>query len=231
MSAKRRGLTVVELILALMVTSLIALAAAGVTGALSTAHAQSQTTYENLRTLRSGISQIQHNLSRAKLVVSIDAKSVVCWMQDFNGDGKINLSELAQLRYDSQNRQVQWRRVVFPDNMDAGIRAALDSPVTLNSASDSSTVDDLIGNDIRHEVKILAEDIQEFRVRARPLPPMTKLVAITLVAGDGSQSFTIQSSASIRADRTADVAVSQNQYILSPSAYSVASGEAEQGGF
>ena len=220
MSVKsREGLTVAELVLALSITAMIALSAAGVSMALSTAYAQSQNSYENLQTLRSAMMRIQSELNRAKLIVAVGERTVVYWKDDTNGDGKINLSELATIRYDEPQRRIDKHQVVFPESMDPMTRKALDERVRLWSAMNIPTTVSTIEGSAYHQAQIIAEGVQAFAVDAAPPCPKAKTVTIKISAGDEVKFITIRSAATMRAGRTKDVGVSDNEYTLFPSEY------------
>lgn len=215
----REGLTVAELVLALSITAMIAVSAGGVSMALSTAYAQSQNSYENLQTLRSAMMKIQFDLNRAKLIVAVGERTMVYWKEDTNGDGRINLSELATIRYDEPQRRIDKHRVVFPESMDPMTRKALDERVRLWSAINIPATVSMIEGSAYHAAETIAEGVQAFAVSAAPPCPRAEVVTIKITVGNEVKSITINSAATMRAGRTRDVGVSDNEYTLFPGKY------------
>ena len=104
MKRKNHAFTLLELVITIAIMSVIGLSVAGVSVALSTAHANSQSAYENIQASRNTLIGIQRVLNRARLIVATDSQTVLYWVGDANGDGAINISELVALWYDAENK-------------------------------------------------------------------------------------------------------------------------------
>jgi prepilin-type N-terminal cleavage/methylation domain-containing protein len=102
--SNRRGFTLLELTMAIAITSVIALSVAGVSMGLSRAYANSEGYYQTSQNARSAMMGVQSLLRKAKLVLSVSDDGVVFWAQDVNGDGRINRSEVTTLIYDKESR-------------------------------------------------------------------------------------------------------------------------------
>lgn len=219
MKRLRKGLTVVELVIAMFIMALIATSAAGVFMVLSTAYSQSEANYNNLQALRSAILKIQEELNKAKLITAAQYDRIVYWTSDTNRDGRINLSELAEIRLDRTDLSIEKHQVVFPDGMDPLMRAALDYRVPLWAAMDVHQTTGLIENSLYHDSRVLAENVRDFYVNARPECPKAKLVTIRIAIGSETGCFTISNAATMRADRTGDIGISDGQFVLDPGSY------------
>ena len=68
---------------------------------------------------------------------------------------------------------------------------------------------------MRHVATPVAEDVTAFEVALYPDPPLSKLATIILTVGEGETATTIRSAVALRADKVADIAVSEGQYLLS----------------
>ena len=214
MHRRQNAFTVVEMVLAMAITAMIGLSVAGVAVALSTAQADQEESYQYAQTARSAINRIQGYLSRARLVTARGDGSLVYWIKDADGDGTISLEELGEIRRHSEDRTLRLHRVVFPDNMDEQVHAALNAQVELDCAADMASATQLIETNGRHVDQVEAEDVEAFDVAAYPECPVAKLVSIHLVIGQGERQVALRSAVALRADCTDEVAVSEGAYVL-----------------
>lgn len=213
MKSDRRAFTAVELIVAISITAMIALSAAGVSMVLSRAYADSRQSYSSLQTARSVIMRIRREISQAKLITSVTPGTVVYWQADLNGDGQINISELAVIEFDSEQQLLLAHKVVFPDSMDADTQAAFDVKVPLQNAV-NSTVENLIRNNIRSVSRILGTGITSFTATATPDCPRAQLLSVRIATGHGISAVIMQTAVAVRASRIWDIAMADGQYVL-----------------
>ena len=82
------GFTLVELVMAISITTIIGLAVAGASMALSTAHAHSESRYGSIETARSAMRRIQSSLRAAALVTYVHSNGhkLGYWAGDENED-------------------------------------------------------------------------------------------------------------------------------------------------
>jgi type II secretory pathway pseudopilin PulG len=217
MKTRRRAMTFAELLMAMIVTLIIALAVATVFRALSSAHAQSESCYGAIQTARHAMRRIQLNLQKAQLItaIGIDNRRLLCWMGDENEDKEINLSELVLLSYVTETDEMVERQVVFPDTMEQATRDALDEPFTLQEATNLSSMAPRIRNDAYCRTLLLGADVREGWFSAEPGPPLSTLVSVRITVGEGGQSLTLRSAARLRADMTRHVGTAGGDWVLS----------------
>lgn len=128
----RRALTLVELLLASAVTSMVAMAIASMmTSVSSVAQGDRENRSSLLRahavreSLRAYVEP-----SLATLQVSADTSSVALWIEDDLSPGFANLLELRLLRFDAVNKQILAERVAFPEVWHAVLKQNSNSVVT-----------------------------------------------------------------------------------------------------
>jgi len=208
-----KALTVLELVIAMSITALIGLSVAGVFKVLSTAQADSSSTYQAAQGGRAAITRIAGYLQKARLITAIGPRRLLWWQRDDNGDGRINLTELMLLHYDDATDTLYTRRVELPDDMDEQTRMALDYRVPLMWALTDTGMNMILDSVWRRET-VEAEDVTAVEISLLPDCPDTRVVKLQLTLGSGENSLVLRSAASLRIDRTGDVAVVDGRYIL-----------------
>jgi len=204
-----RAFTLIELMLALSVMSVIGLTVGSVAVALSHAQSHTDALTESIQSGRSGLLAIQSYVRRAKLVTAVETNGLVVWLGDANEDGKINVSELAMIAYDSASRQVVVSELSFPDTLPGAMREALNIPRTLASVDDNDKVAREFdrGLYVGYLAKTpLATNVEQFEVVTDEAPPLSRLVGLRITVGAAAdRQITLTSSVRLRADATADV--------------------------
>jgi len=214
MKDRRRGFTLAELLISISITAIIGASVAGMSLALSTAYANSQGVYDNIQTGRSTMMRIQRALNRARLVTFADQGTLIYWSRDADGDERINISELVAISYDQDAGTLTSCQVVFPDTMNPAARDALDKPVSLSEAMSADIVGTIDRNANCTE-RILSESVRAFEVSAAPACPMARLVRLKITIEHDGKALTVRSAASLRSDKTGDVQMIGEAYLLS----------------
>ena len=219
MTRNAPGFTLVELVMAMFITSIIAAAVAGMSMVLSTANAHSEDRYMAIESARNAMRKIQLDFQKALLItaVSEDGSSLLYWVRDENENGKINLTELRLLRHESGEKQIRRYQVAFPDTWPQPLRDAQDTEFTLQSSLNLSTMASYVAGSTHSVGRLLAVDVHDFEVSLPPssqAPPLATLVQIRHTVGQGEQALTLRSAASLRADATGYVGVANGVYVL-----------------
>lgn len=131
----RRGLTVVELMLGLVITAIIALAVGSMLVTVSEAAVSSRDTRSAL--VRGNLAQVRLRayFEPALNVLAYDpAKGVAIWLHDYTPGETINLLELRVLWYDAAAGTISVERVYFPDTWTPTMKEAAN--VALPASSD-----------------------------------------------------------------------------------------------
>lgn len=215
MKPRARAFTLTEYLMAMVVVAIIGAAVAGVAMALSTAYAHSQGFYQYMQNARISMLRIQNTARKAKLVTAATSQDAVFWTGDQNANGLINLSEVTILSYDAPAKQVKEYRVVFPASMDPMTRGALDGVVPLSTLITVPSANLLVKTNIYCQTFVLADDVMYFRLGARPLPPLSKMLTVDLTVGREDNNLQLRSACALRADATAYVGIgATGEYVL-----------------
>ena len=93
----KKGFTLVELLVALMVTSIVFSAVVTLTYVLGTANEVSGDTAQKQAQVRFATLRISELIRHCKLVCRTSGDDLVIWRADDNGDGQINVNELTYI--------------------------------------------------------------------------------------------------------------------------------------
>jgi len=115
-----RGLTLVELMVALVVTGVVLAAVATLAYALGTAHDAADDTSQKQAQVRYATLRISELIRHCKLVCSATDEDFAIWRADDNEDGQVNISELVFIEKGSSSNRL--RLCEFPlSSPDLGI--------------------------------------------------------------------------------------------------------------
>jgi len=210
---RRIAFTLMELTLAMVITTIIGLSVAAATMVLSRAYANGENYADCVQNGRIAMQRIRRTVVRAKLVLQADNNNLMVWRQDANGDGQINLSEITQFYVDAAARQLKMRQVVFPSSLSDVMRGVLDAPVPLQTALTSTSFFGNYGGAYTQDSP-LAEDVDYLHVTTDEDPPYALFVQLEGRFVGGTQQLTLNNAAALRADRTAYVGSSDDGYVL-----------------
>lgn len=93
----KSGLTLVELLVALVVTSTVSAAITTLAFALGSANDASGDTCQKQAQIRSATIRIQELIRHSKLICSVNDDDIAIWSADSNNDGQINIDELVYI--------------------------------------------------------------------------------------------------------------------------------------
>ncbi len=102
-----KGLTLVELLVALSVSSIILTAVATLAFALSSAHDSTEDTSQKQAQVRFATLKLSNLIRYSKLVCYISDDDIAFWVADKNGDKQINISELVYIDKGSESNHIQ----------------------------------------------------------------------------------------------------------------------------
>ena len=211
----RRAFTLMECVLALSITAITGLAAAGVSVALANAYERGQAHTESMHSARVVMSRITAMIRKAKLVAAASDDALVLWADDANLDGVINRDELSLLRYDDRNGRLEELKIILSDDMPYEIQVALNPEVSLSvAAQDPDATEVMLSRMPGYATRVLATDVSELSFDVRPKAPMTTLVKIQSTHGQGDSSVSLSCAATLRAGKTDQVGISKGQYVL-----------------
>ena len=115
---RRRGLTLVELLIALTITAMTALATASMLLMVSQSSTQDRESRSVVMRAHAAQSRLKAYLDPALCVLqqSLPKNALAVWLQDLPAPGMVNLSEIRVIWYDPSARTLTMERVQFPDS-------------------------------------------------------------------------------------------------------------------
>ena len=215
MKRPRTAFTLTEVVIAASITVVIGLAVTSVSLALSDIHAHSEEYYGFLQTGRVAASRLQETLRKARLITASSSGSLVIWADDQRDLGQINVSEVIMVYYDPVTKKLMERSIIFPDNLPDETRQALDGALSLTTVTNANIADGAFGLPQYDLRRVLAQNVLDFRVYCDVAPPMARLVKFRLKVGRPDNTVRISGGATLRADKTSYVGLSDGSYILS----------------
>lgn len=205
---RRQGLTLPELVLAICVMSIVALAVATVASALSNAYHLTDTMSESIQSGRSAMMSVASMVRKAKLVLANGGNALAIWTGDANGDNHINVDELVLIQHLEDEGIVESVQVRFPSAMSQDIVTALNEQRELIEVDTCEEVQDAMGSAILADyrsTRVLATDVGSFQVATDTPAPHSRLVLIRITVGPPDQRITLTNSIRLRADAVNDV--------------------------
>ncbi len=130
----RRGFTVAELLIGIVITALVAMAISTMLTLVGETTSRSRD--ERAAVMRSHLAQVRlRSYTEPSLaVLQFDAtKGVAIWLHDDNPGEKVNLTELRVLWFDAETGAITAERVEFPDNWTPEMIAAADAVLVKTS--------------------------------------------------------------------------------------------------
>ncbi len=205
----KQGFTLVEMMMAAAITTVIGLAVAGVASALSQNYQQNRDYYSNVANARTGLSLMRESLLKAKLVPACSDNELVIWL-DSNGDGDIQTSEV---RYWAiSNGDLQELRVVYPPQ-----RQGMDSKLNLSQITSTSAARNLLSANAYKDTSPLANNATSFDVGVEPDAPQANFVKLNLCCGSGSTAISLRTAVQMRADYVSRVSKIKGAWVLGSS--------------
>lgn len=129
-----RGLALVELLLALVVTSLVGLGVASMLSMVSGAAAADQDRRSVLLRALAAQVRIRAYLNTSLCVLQHDPKKgMTIWLNDQRPDGNVHLSELRAVWFDDAAGEIRVERVAFPDEWSQTLKDSSDVALALGA--------------------------------------------------------------------------------------------------
>ena len=187
---KRRGLTLVELILAMAITSMTCVAIAATMKDTAKTWEANQQDDQTLASARIAIKRLRTIVSDAKLFGHRTANSLVLWAGDENGNFQIEYTECAMIRYDPATDQLQLLDIYFPPGTPQGDIDARNMTFTFADFGAQQLLT-LLNADIYVRSRTLADNVVSFTVSTigQALYVRTAMFSLRLGQDDPSQQF------------------------------------------
>jgi len=182
-----QGFTLVELLVALMVTSIVLAAVATLAFAMGAAYETSDDTSQKQAQIRFATLRISELIRNCKLICCVNDNDMAIWRADDNDDGQINISELVYIEMGPSGEHLQLCEFTSLDN----------SPINLSSVGAFSTNWWLAyGANVRYMRLIPQCNNMQFGFDV--LPPWSRFVSISFDLVENGVVHRYQISAGLR---------------------------------
>jgi type II secretory pathway component PulJ len=123
-----KGLTVIELMIGMLITSIILSAVAALAFAMSVAARSADDTIHTQTDLRSAVLRVGELIRTCRLVCGAPGNDLVLWRADDYHPGRIDVNEIVYIEYDDPNNALKLREFDLKDS--PSVLAALGLPET-----------------------------------------------------------------------------------------------------
>ncbi|MCH2132976.1 MAG: type II secretion system GspH family protein [Phycisphaerales bacterium] len=125
--AARRGMTLIETVLAISITAMVGGAITTMMAAVTDEVTANQETRTNL--IRSGLAQSRFSsyIARAHCVLDMTDTSMTLWLEDSREGGTVHASEIRWIRFDPRTGTVESSFVCFPETWSEATRLMADT--------------------------------------------------------------------------------------------------------
>ncbi|MCZ6698323.1 MAG: type II secretion system protein [Planctomycetota bacterium] len=189
--SRRRGFTLIELMLAGMITALVAAAGASLIFA-TTGASRELGGIRNTKTAGNyALSQIASRIRQARAIGDLRSNQLSLWVEDANGDDVANLNEIATIRYRSGEKTITYL-VLDPARASGSFVVP---EWVLTSAPSSQQMISMGGP----QPTVWADDVETFSFSGYPQETDTRIVEVRFTIGQGAGAISFQTTASPRA--------------------------------
>ncbi|MFW5652439.1 MAG: PulJ/GspJ family protein [Planctomycetota bacterium] len=129
----QRGFTTIEFLIAITITSLIAVASTGLIMAIAQATDVEEDRRETVVRAQAVEARLSSYVTMSRYILGADSTSVVIWLDDSRETGTVNLSEIRWIYRNTSENSVRVDFVVFPDEWTELQRTAADIELTVDS--------------------------------------------------------------------------------------------------
>ncbi len=190
--ARRGGFTLVETLIAGMVTALVATAGTALVFAVSSGTTQTRGVRNSKSMGQYALSRIGRAIRQARAIGGVTSTSVTLWVDDVNQDDVVNADELGFIDYDPSTNQVLYSAL----DPSSGIDPAL--VIQLNKFAAPGQVRALVPESARLAV-VWADGVESFVLSGYPSTADARIVSTRLTIGVGDEEVAYQTAASPRA--------------------------------
>ena len=185
----RRAYTLVELLLALSLLSLIATTVASVLFGFSRGTEGRQDLRRRSATADVVCNRIEAAIRPCAMLLASGERFMVLWAADSDGNSKPNLSELYRIEWDSSSGEIRAYRA-------DGIAKADDATSELTADFNALTEDMKDAGVFPHEA--IAANVRNWTVAPQPVPQNARLISFSLTLADGDGTWPVRSAAALR---------------------------------
>lgn len=189
----RRGMTLVELLIAATMTAVVAAASATLVSAVSNAAVETTDVRSTRAAGYYALGRTTTMLREARGIGEVTPTAMSLWMEDLNDDDQLNLYEAVVIRYDGSTKQIIYEYLEQPDGNPM--------PLTQLALADFKSVGNVIGLLTSPDKKsvVWADGVESLTFSAYPDYTDTRIVGVDFTIGSGAEAVNFSGAASPRA--------------------------------
>lgn len=196
--APRRGLTLLEFLLAMMITALIAVAMGGMVTAVARATELDRYTRETTVRSQTAMVRLGSYITPARCILESNTDSVVIWLDDQRESQTVHATEVRWLKFNAGTGTIELHYVKFPDAMSQADRDLLDVELPVATTDWWATLDSYSTLGYSAFVR-LCDGISDFNVyRGTATDQGKRLVTFTFTIEESIGGATVVTAASVQ---------------------------------
>ncbi len=196
---QQHGFSLLELLLAMGVLVVVALAVVGVGSALSGGIAENQDYYQCLQGGRITLLRLEDMIRRSLLVADGDDHVIWIWREDTNQDSKMNLSETSLIFWEPGPGELVEYRIEFPESWSDRKRRQNDREIRSWLYGSADLVYWFYFERSSYAARrVLVDGVSDFGVHTTPNAPYGELVTINVTLSRGNRTLTLRSAVKLR---------------------------------
>jgi len=190
---RRRGMTLVELLLAGTVSAITATAGATMIYAITSASTETRDDRTTKNTGRFALLRISKAVREARAIGDVQENRVLLWREDINEDDVPNLYELGIIRYEPGTKELRFISLEPPGGVIPGIVV---SNAQVQDVATARTLMDATGN---VEAVVWAEGVESASFSGFPNNAEARIVDVKFQIRAGEKLLTFSESITLRA--------------------------------
>lgn len=195
---KSTGFTIAEMLMALTVSSVIALAAGGLATGLGYSYQHQDDYRQTVQDASGVVREIRMQVTKAQLITGVWGTAVAFWT-DANSNMAASLSELTLVQYDAAAKQITETRLIFSSGWTPAQISAADVAMTMTEASTLATIQTKFTQNTYAQKSVIAEDVQAFSVTGGAAGANNNVIQVTVTVGTGAKQISMRSQMALRA--------------------------------
>ncbi|MFQ5429366.1 MAG: PilW family protein [Phycisphaerae bacterium] len=193
LSSSRRAFTLIELVLAALVTALVATAGTALLYATTQAATQTRDLRKERAAGRYALHRINRVIRTARVIGRVKPDSVTLWVEDVNDDDAVSLYEVGIIAYDSTGQQITYHYMEPP-----ATAMVPDVGVSYSTLKDDSILEPLMTG-TQSRVVVWADNVDSFSFTGHPNLTETRIVETQFSITTDGDPLVFHESASPRA--------------------------------
>lgn len=191
----RRGFTLVEILVAAMITAMTLGAAATMVNAISNAALDTKETRNEKKAGRMLVDRVSEHIRNARGIGEVRPDAIVLWENDTNSDDRVNLHETSIITYSTSTKEVKRTATAGTSADDVGPEVSTATFTNVDSLS-------ALASGYTKREAVIGEKVESFSMSGYPSKTETRVVNFSFEKAGRTVSHAFRESVAPRA--TAD---------------------------